>query len=716
MPTHWNASNLLSPILIALIVTITITLILLTFAHQDEVKRLFQPRREKIDNEKDWNKTSTLLAEYTEGETQPIIVLIDIPDTPSTEQRRLHIKLKIPSGIDSFTISSTEETEGRVTKLSPPLYITDIQASCTVSTKLLPDGRHLFQLSNETRARTVEFYTTGTYSHYRNDGPFELHRFNLHITSTHAEKLLFEISHPTSITVQSRKDNAEYYSYAEGIRSTDSNPLVCKRLFFPQGDAKCRIIFGVHSERLIQSIYNPWLLVTLSLAFESIAILSIIQSTELPTISASHIHPLTPFFLGLSWIPAALDFISNSRKTYHSKNAKWRSPHSPLTITPIITYIIGFFYIIAILLTLPHNKEYLSTLAQVYIIFSCIHFLVYITLLTLVKISILPPTFCDQCEKLLILRSLPSALDTSTKHAYCRRCASGLNTRDPFTDALYKDLLAHASSLRYSLLNPDFRRIGGKLHKIKSPDHDSLLIDYLSESGLIDILKRQKFTGTLFSEESQIVRFGDGEVFAVSDPYCNTMLTFKGQHDSAFTFFVYSPDNQLLNALIVDLQLPRHIIYTNAAHDTVNVVWEQNISEKSRPSTTSELTKAMVVLASYKRRRRQTLPITLLREAGFLTTVSGGINALRMCVGEIDCFIDVSDGQPAYEALVYQLAETAGCVVTDSQGEKIDWASLIADLRVGKIRRQTIVAAATRDLHSQTLELLKRDSECNRKS
>lgn len=243
----------------------------------------------------------------------------------------------------------------------------------------------------------------------------------------------------------------------------------------------------------------------------------------------------------------------------------------------------------------------------------------------------------------------------------------------------------------------------GSVTKDKGGGHTAHRIDDDAEVALVDALGSEEFDGSLFSEEAHLVKFGESNEFLVSDPYCNTTLTFSGVRESACTAYHLDSHNRLLDGCIGDMQIDRRLYFDGRS---VRVLWSDGSITEAQTSAISEVEDARAVISLLKRSRREYLDLPLARSVGNLLTVDGGIVALRLAVGDLDVFVDHRFGQPSYEALAYWLVEAAGGTVTDGEGEPIVWTDLVGELREGTVRRQTIVAAANATLHASVLALL----------
>jgi sugar/nucleoside kinase (ribokinase family)/fructose-1,6-bisphosphatase/inositol monophosphatase family enzyme len=248
----------------------------------------------------------------------------------------------------------------------------------------------------------------------------------------------------------------------------------------------------------------------------------------------------------------------------------------------------------------------------------------------------------------------------------------------------------------------------------KGEGHTAHRIDLRAESVLFETLDQAAYRGTVYSEESGLIRRGSQPSIIVCDPYCNTTLTFRGFRESAIAVYEYTRAGNFVAGAIADVQIPRIVwaderpgAYStplNTEHGSGNE--EAQDAQKAQCSGVTELREAFLTISLLKRSRREHLPVRLLREAAMVTTIDGAIVAARLAVGEIDGFLDTRVGQPSYEALAYILAAKAGGIVTDASGAPVDFARIVGALWEGEVTRHTIVAAGTRPLHAGLLSAI----------
>lgn len=264
-----------------------------------------------------------------------------------------------------------------------------------------------------------------------------------------------------------------------------------------------------------------------------------------------------------------------------------------------------------------------------------------------------------------------------------------------------------ARHLRDALTSSKYLEGASTVTAKKGDDHLKHRIDEHAEEAIFALLRADGYQGTVFSEEAGAQSWGDDPGLFVTDPYCNTTLTFHGVRDSAVTGFEIGPTGRLVSAAIADVQLWRTLTFGDA--HGVSLAWEDGGRSFPSPSGRYSLDQALVVMSLLKRKRRAYLRSTIARECGTLLTVDGGIVALRICAGEVDAFVDHIFGQPAYEAMPYRLVELTGGVVTDGQGRPISWEDIADELRAGVIRRQSLVVANSTSLHEQIMERISAD-------
>jgi fructose-1,6-bisphosphatase/inositol monophosphatase family enzyme len=268
--------------------------------------------------------------------------------------------------------------------------------------------------------------------------------------------------------------------------------------------------------------------------------------------------------------------------------------------------------------------------------------------------------------------------------------------------------LAHAvvTTIRSLLNDPGRYREAAEVTAEKGDDHTAHKIDNIAEDVLLGELRATGFDGTLFSEEAGLVTFGDADSFIVTDPYCNTTLTFRGVRESAVAVYEYSTAGEFRSGAIADVQIPRVLSATAHTPVTMTYLGGDRHDREVRCSGVDNVGDAFLVVSALKQKRRAGLPAALFAAPKLVTTVDGAIVGLRLAAGDIDGFVDGSYGQPSYEVLAYEMASRAGGVVTDARGTPIDFGGIVRGLGRGEVGRHPVVASANRGLHESILPLL----------
>lgn len=264
---------------------------------------------------------------------------------------------------------------------------------------------------------------------------------------------------------------------------------------------------------------------------------------------------------------------------------------------------------------------------------------------------------------------------------------------------------AISSSMLKVIADPQLLESSQGIIGDKGDGHLVHRIDTQAEDILFQCLREAGYNGQVFSEESGLKKLGTADTIIVCDPYCNTSITFRGFRESAVAVYEYSLSGEFLSGAIADLQTAR-IIYATAQEATQIRGIAGGSPVSAQPSPVKRVDEAFLTVSLLKRKRRASLPTTLVKDAAMITTIDGAVVAARIASGSVDGFVDASVGQPSYEALAYQLVRRAGGVVTDPAGRPFDFAECVRCLVAGTVERHPLVAASTADLGHDILARL----------
>jgi fructose-1,6-bisphosphatase/inositol monophosphatase family enzyme len=246
----------------------------------------------------------------------------------------------------------------------------------------------------------------------------------------------------------------------------------------------------------------------------------------------------------------------------------------------------------------------------------------------------------------------------------------------------------------------------GQITRQKGPDHAAYEFDDQVDGLIQRRLTDSHIGAAVFTEESGWFQLGrELEYIIVSDPFCNSALAMRGFRESAVTLCVLAGQN--LDCCVVADVSSDEIFY---ADQSSTALLECDDPKRSRALKTSDVTRlsdAFVVVSALKADRRAQLARTsLLTEPAKLMTVDGGIMAARLAAGRIDAYADPFRGQPLYEAVVLELVQRAGGVVTDLEGRPFSLPAVVSQLRTDPTLRYKFVAACGPRLHAEIMATL----------
>lgn len=268
-----------------------------------------------------------------------------------------------------------------------------------------------------------------------------------------------------------------------------------------------------------------------------------------------------------------------------------------------------------------------------------------------------------------------------------------------------------AAAVRPELRDPQVMRPLGRVVLDHGEGNIGYELDQLAEEVLMRSLAELDFAGTVFSEESGLTVLGDADRLVICDPYCNSNITFRGFRESAAAVHEATRNGEFRSGAVADMQIARLVAVAGASEDSPSALLPDDhpdaVVAPSSPSSVDRLDEAFVVVSALKATRRRHAPAALMSAAGFLTTISGSIIALRLVTGEVDAFVDNHVGQPAYEVLPYRLLAEVGGVVTTPDGGPIDFAAIAREISRGDVRRYPMVATSNPALHEQVLASLR---------
>jgi fructose-1,6-bisphosphatase/inositol monophosphatase family enzyme len=221
-------------------------------------------------------------------------------------------------------------------------------------------------------------------------------------------------------------------------------------------------------------------------------------------------------------------------------------------------------------------------------------------------------------------------------------------------------------------------------------------------------LAQHGITGWVFSEESKVFEIPGAKRFrVVYDPFCNSSLASRTFREGALGISIFSYDYDFLAAAILDFQTGLVGLVTAGQKTKFYQAQTGQMVGIDRPAATS-LDEAWVVLTLEDQAERSHLAAAepLLRQAKRIIDSSGHIYWLRLAAGFVDGYADPFGGEALYEMFACTVAQGAGSVVTNLDGEAFDPSQYLLTFEHDPGYHFYPVAARTKELHGHLMEAL----------
>ena len=227
-------------------------------------------------------------------------------------------------------------------------------------------------------------------------------------------------------------------------------------------------------------------------------------------------------------------------------------------------------------------------------------------------------------------------------------------------------------------------------------------VDLQAEIAAIRAFKKAGFKGTVFTEESGLIKLGDKEVYAVLDPLDGSRNAVRGiPFYSASLAISKSPFfRDVVAAGVMDL-LRNQLIYSDGYKVYVDGV-------EARPSTVTNVREAYISILSKLRDYDDVSAeaygeriMRILRYAGYPRLFgSAALEIAYVAVGLLDAFVDVAPRLRPFDitASLYMVLKAGGYVKTFNVK--------LNDLKITEIVRVSFIAAGNAELGENIISLL----------
>jgi fructose-1,6-bisphosphatase/inositol monophosphatase family enzyme len=215
-------------------------------------------------------------------------------------------------------------------------------------------------------------------------------------------------------------------------------------------------------------------------------------------------------------------------------------------------------------------------------------------------------------------------------------------------------------------------------------------------------------SGKIYSEESGWYEWGEPKYKVVIDPFCASTLASKTFHEAAAGVSVFSSDYKFMASGILDYQTG--VVAVADEKETRFYQIQDKKELKIDVSQKKFLKDSWIVISLESKERRekehQKKTGKILSDTGRVMIGSGHYFWLKLAMGFVDGYLDISKGQKLYEMFVASVAQKRGCVVTNPEGEEFDVEKYLKIFEEDPDFRFKLVAARNRDLHKKIMSSL----------
>lgn len=252
----------------------------------------------------------------------------------------------------------------------------------------------------------------------------------------------------------------------------------------------------------------------------------------------------------------------------------------------------------------------------------------------------------------------------------------------------------------------DFSNNLSRKIKTKAGGNEQFSFDVVLDGLIKNKIREHGIAGRIYSEESGFFDEGELNYRLVYDPFCNSSLASKTFREGAAGLSIFTPDYKLLITGILDYQTG--IVGLAESDKPIFYQIQNGQSLSLSPSNVTKLSDAWVVITLENAQERQSLDqaLPMLKKAKRVLISSGHIYWLKLVAGQIDAYADPYGGEKLYEMFASALAQAAGCVVTDRNGENFDAGKYLKIFEENPDFIYFPIASATAELHKELLESL----------
>jgi fructose-1,6-bisphosphatase/inositol monophosphatase family enzyme len=267
----------------------------------------------------------------------------------------------------------------------------------------------------------------------------------------------------------------------------------------------------------------------------------------------------------------------------------------------------------------------------------------------------------------------------------------------------------------FDFINPYFSNYSNFSESLASriKEKETNNIQYNFDLKTDEIFRRniEKFSisGKIYSEESGWYEWGDLKYEVVIDPFCGSTLASKTFLEAAAGISVFSSDYKFLASGILDYQMGIAAITNEKETKFFQIQTGKEIEFNLAQKNGLGAARITISLETKERRKKEYIEKVkkIFSDAGMVMIGSGHYFWLKLAMGFVDGYLDISKGQKLYEMFAATVAQKNGCVVTDLAGEEFSAEKYLEIFEKEPNFRLKLVAARNKALHKEILESMK---------
>lgn len=246
----------------------------------------------------------------------------------------------------------------------------------------------------------------------------------------------------------------------------------------------------------------------------------------------------------------------------------------------------------------------------------------------------------------------------------------------------------------------------------KANNNEQFAFDVETDRLIKQLLLATGLEGKIFSEESGYFDVGKPKYRIVYDPFCNSSLATRGFREAAAGMSVFDFETyELLASGILDYQTGVIALTDSNKNVYFRQSQSSNLLEKTASLAVSlPETWLVVALENLQERTNLNEAVPLLSKANRIHFGSGHIYWFKLAFGQIDGYLDPFGGEKLYEMFAASIAQAAGAIITNSEGETFDAAKLLKQFEANQESIYYPVAAVNSAIHGEILNNLKKSA------